>query len=64
MKLAGAFTHNGSVLSPRPYKLGDSGSFVLSLKYWDSKTICAADVSKSTSPVFLLVTEKLNGLAT
>jgi hypothetical protein len=51
------------VLSPRPYKLGESGSAVLKRRYWVSKTRPAAEVSKSVSFVPLRVMVKENGLS-
>jgi hypothetical protein len=54
-------TYNESECSPRPYKLGSFGRLVRSLKYWFSKTICAAEVSKRTSPLLRRTTEKLKG---
>ena len=56
-----AFTYKESECSPKPYKLGLAGRLVRSLRYWFSKTMGAADVSKRTSPLERLTTEKLKG---
>lgn len=57
------FKWNGSVDSPRPYRLGDSGRLVLRRRYCVSKIRSAAEVSKRVSLVSLRLMAKEKGLS-
>jgi len=52
------------VCSPRPYREGLLGRDVRRRRYWDSNTRVAAEVSKRTSPVELLLMENEKGDST
>ena len=51
----------GSLCSPRPYKLGFADTCVRRFRYCDSNIRGLPEVLKSTSPLDLRVTEKVNG---